>query len=413
MVAGTAPGALCAQTIAVPDSVLRGEEDSVMSRPRPGLLPVGVPLGAFRLYPSLETRGSYDSNLYALPGAPAGDAALLLTPRLALQSVETRRYAMSLVADGTMARYASRTLENNESAALVANGRVLVGRDTQLRAGITVARRIQRRGTEDETLVGVTPPVAYREIAATVSGEQRFGALVATLGGSVGQYRYESTEIDGVQVPLDRNNFRSAGVNGRIAMAVGPAVGAFVSASYNDARYARSTALPTRDSSGFTLLGGVAVASPLLRGEIGLGYIRQNFVSPAYGDLRGLAYAAKAYWSPTRLIDVRFDLGRTFQRSAIMGAAGIQIDSVAIGADYEFRRNVLVSAGLAYVVNDYRGLDLRTRRIESSLAVRYLAHARLAIVGNLSTVSQARASGAALGRDYDRLRLTAGVRVQL
>ena len=408
---GFAPATVSAQTIAMPGGVLADNDDTVTARARPGRSPVGVPLGAFRLYPSIEARASYDSNLYALPGAPVNDAALLITPRLALQSVETRRYAVSIVAEGTVARYASRTIENNEAIALSGGGQVEVDRDTRLRSSLTVARRIQRRGTEDETVIGIAPPVAYREIAGGVTGERRFGPMLASVGGSFGQFRYEPTRINGVRVPLDGSNFRQAGVNGRLAVAVGPAIGAFVSASYNDARYVRATALPTRDSSGYTLLGGIALASPLVRGEVGVGYIRQNFVSPDYGDIRGLAYAVKAAWSPTRLVDVRVDIARTFQRSALIGAAGIRLDSAVLGADYEFRRNLLVNASLGYVVSDYCGLDLATRRVESGLGLRYLANARLAIFGNLSTVQQHRAR-ASLGRNYDRVRLSAGVRVQ-
>lgn len=385
--------------------------DTVLGRARPGYGPLGVPLGGFRLYPSIETRASYDSNVYALPDAPVKDAALLLVPRLALTSIENRRYAVSLVADGAVTRFARQTIENSESATLSANGRLEIDRDTQLSTSLTIARRIQRRGTEDETLVGIVPPVAYRELSATIAGERRVGVATVSLGGNVGQFRYGSTRINGVRVDLRDNDFQQVGANGRIAVPIGPALGAFAAASYNRARYALGTRLPDRGSSGFTLLGGVAFATPLINGEAGVGYIRQSFNAPVFGDISGLNYAVRVNWSPTRLVDVHANVGRSFQRSALFGAAGIRLDAAAVSADYELLRNLLFNAGLAYTISDYRGLDRRERRVDASVGIRYLANATLSLVGAVSAVQQQRASGSALGRDYDRVRLTAGARV--
>jgi hypothetical protein len=385
--------------------------DTVLGRARPGYGPIGVPLGAFRLYPSLETRASYDSNVYALRDAPVKDASLQLVPRLALTSVENRRYAVSLVADGTVTRFAKQTIENNESASLSANGELEIDRDTQLSTGLTLARRIQRRGTEDETLVGVFPPIAYREVSTTLAGERRVGLATVSLGGNVGQFRYGSTRINGVRVDLRDNNFEQVGANGRVAVPLGPALGVFAAASYNSARYARSTRLPDRGSSGVTLLGGVAVATPLISGEAGVGYIRQSFNAPVFGDIKGLNYAVRVSWSPTRLVDVHANVGRSFQRSALFGAAGIRLDAAAVSADYELLRNLLLNAGLAYTISDYRGLDRRERRVDASFGVRYLANATLSLIGAVTAAQQQRASGSALGRDYDRVRLTLGARV--
>lgn len=388
-------------------------EDNVAERLRPGYSPIGIPVGGFRLYPSLEARAGYDSNIYALPGAPVDDLALFLTPRLALTSIENRRYAVSVVAEATVARFARRTSENSESIAAVASGRLEIDRDTQLLTGLTIARRVQRRGTEDEVLIGALPPVGYRELTATVAGERRFGLLTARLGGNVGQFRYEAARINGVRVPLGDNNFEQRGVNGRVAVAVGPAFGVFGTASYNASRYARSTRLPSRDSSGYTALGGITFVTPLIEAELGVGYISQSFRVPAYGDIRGINYAARATWRPLRVIDVQIDLGRRFQRSALLGAAGIRLDTASLGVDYELLRNVILNAGLSYTLADYRGLDRRERRLDALLGARYLANANLSLVASVSAVQQHRAAGAALGRDYDRLRVSVGARLQL
>ena len=387
--------------------------ETVTGRARPGYAPIGIPVGGFRLFPSLEARGSYDSNIYALPGSPVDDVALVLSPRLTLRSEETRRYDIALIADAAITRYAQQTIENNTSGVVSATGRIEVDRDTQLSASLTAARRVQRRGTEDEALVGVLPPVAYRELTSTLGAERRFGPVTAALGGTVSQFRYGSTEVDGRRVSLRDNNAEQAGANARVAVAVGPAVGVFAAARYNDARYARSTRLPNRDSAGYALLGGVAFANSLINGEAGVGYMRQTFKSPLYRDISGINYGVRLNWGPTPLADIHLDVGRTCQRSALIGAAGIRLDRATISADYELLRNLLLDSGVTYTIADYRGLDRRDRRLEGAFGVRYLANRNLSLVGSISGAKQRRGASSLLSRDYDRVRITAGVRLQL
>jgi hypothetical protein len=155
------------------------------------------------------------------------------------------------------------------------------------------------------------------------------------------------------------------------------------------------------------------LSTPLVSGEAAVGYIKQSFVSPAFGDISGLNYAVQANWSATRLLDVHVDIARSFQRSALIGAAGIRLDRAAITAEYELLRNLLLNAGLAYTSSDYRGLDRRERRVDAVLSARYLANANLSLVASLSAVQQHRASGSALGRDYDRFRVSVGARLHL
>jgi hypothetical protein len=76
-------------------------------------------------------------------------------------------------------------------------------------------------------------------------------------------------------------------------------------------------------------------------------------------------------------------------------------------------RNLLLDSGVTYTIADYRGLDRRDRRLEGAFGVRYLASRNLSLVGSISGAKQRRGASSLLSRDYDRVRITAGVRLQL
>jgi hypothetical protein len=76
---------------------------SVLSRPRPELDPLGIRVGGFRFHPSLSVSGGYEDNVFRSTSNKKDDISLVTSPRLHLES-ERRNHALEVTADAAIHR---------------------------------------------------------------------------------------------------------------------------------------------------------------------------------------------------------------------------------------------------------------------------------------------------------------------
>ena len=331
----------------------RMERDTVGARARPEVETVGARVGTLLIAPSFGIEADATDNVYARGDVTRSDVALTLKPALAVQS-QWSRHALQLSAEGAIKRYARLTAENVETFAVKLDGRLDISADTRLSGDVSTARRVEARGTSGDTLFGAAP-IAYTVLTGGGELEQTFARARITLGGRYERYRYQDRELAGTVIDLSPRDYEALSGSLRAAVGIGPGVAAFASIGLNRNRYLAPPIGPDRNSHGFTVLTGVAFGlNRLLQGEIGVGWVRQDFASPVFPRISGLAYSAQLKWSPTRLTTVRLAGGRSFQRSPIAGVAGIQQHDVTLSAEHELLRTLILRPSLRYLVADFR-----------------------------------------------------------
>lgn len=395
----------------------RMERDTVGARARPEVETAGARVGALLISPSFGIEADATDNIYARSDTRRGDVALAILPALAVRS-QWSRHALGLSAEGMVKRYARRTTENIETYAVKLDGRLDISGDTRLSGDIGTARRIEARGTTGDTLFGAAP-IAFTQLSGGGELEQTFARARLTLAGRYERFRYEDRELGGTLIDLSQRDYEALTGSFRAAIGVGPGVAAFASLAYNRNRYLATPAgQPNRDSHGFTLLTGVAFGlNRLLQGELGVGWVRQDFNAPVFPRISGLAYNAQLRWSPTRLTTVRLAGGRTFQRSPIIGVAGIQQHEVTLSAEHELLRTLILRPSLRYLVADFQVPTGAAKRQERYFTGAFGATWRLTQhleVAADYAHSLGRNSGAVdPGRAYDRNRATISIRWRL
>ncbi|KPF78831.1 outer membrane beta-barrel protein [Novosphingobium sp. AAP93] len=395
----------------------RMERDTVGARSRPEVETAGARVGALLISPSFGIEADATDNIYARSDTKRGDVALAILPALAVRS-QWSRHALGLSAEGTVKRYARRTTENIETYAVKLDGRLDLSGDTRLSGDIGTARRIEPRGTTGDTLFGAAP-IAFTQLSGGGEIEQTFARARLTIAGRYERFLYEDRELGGTLIDLSQRDYEALTGSFRAAIGVGPGVATFASLAYNRNRYLTTPAgQPSRDSHGFTLLTGVAFGlNRLLQGELGVGWVRQDFNAPVFPRISGLAYNAQLRWSPTRLTTVRLSGGRTFQRSPIIGVAGIQQHEVTLSAEHELLRTLILRPSLRYLVADFQVPTGAAKRQERYFTGAFGATWRLTQhleVAADYAHSLGRNSGAVdPGRAYDRNRATISIRWRL
>lgn len=387
------------------------ENDTVLTRSRPGYDAIGLNLGGFRAYPRLSADIGYTDNLYAATAPKVSDVYASIRPRLSLES-QWSRHRLQLVLDADVRRYADRTSENSVQFGAAAIGQVDVDSTARFDGRMSVARRIEPRGSTGDLFIG-GEPIRYDQFSGMASGTKDFGRMIVRVTGNFEEFHYDNQTLNGTVLDLSARNYRTVAGTARVGYSFGPGLAAFVSGSVNRSSYLDQANLLNRDSSGYNVLGGIAFGfSRLLQGEVAVGYLDQSFENSTFPDIRGFAYSASLNWNPTRLLSLSGRASRTIQRSPIVGIAGVTQDDVSFNVDYELLRNLIVGARAGYTVSDFRGGPRVDHVLTGELSARYMMNRNFAFTLSPGHV-RSRPSGArSNGRFFDMNRVVAGTTLQ-
>jgi hypothetical protein len=348
------------------------ERNSVLNRERPEYEPLGIRLGAFRVFPTANLNVVYDDNVLRTDSNALSDWAFSLTPAINVRSDWTRHY-LAARASATRYRYARLSSENRTEWNATAGGRLDILTGFNLAGAASYDATYEDRTSRDQE--GARRPTPYSETGARAAisyNPFRFGMQ---LGVGFQRYDYGHTELVGGG---ERNNDdRDRDVYSMYTTAVyefSPGYGVFIRPSFEKREYDLQTGRATgRDSTGYKIDSGVTLLlTQLVQGELFLGYINQDFEGANFADLSGLDFGGRIEWYPSELITVHFNASRTPNATTITGASVGDDRYVSVGADYELRRNVILRGGLAYTDSRFTGTSRRDQDVGAQIGVRYL-----------------------------------------
>lgn len=407
---GTAAGLLASSGQALCQTTVdtRMERDTVNARSRPGFEAVGIAFGGFRLQPSASVQVLATDNLYARSDVKVSDISVSVRPAVSLQS-QWRRHALGITADASLDRHLTHGIENTDRYELGADGRLDISATTRISADVAFARRVEARGTTGDTLFGAKP-ISYHQLSAGLSVEQDFFRTKVSVQGRFDRYRYADRKLGNVTIDLSPRNYEAVSGEVRVAQGLSPGIAAYTSLSFNHARYPAQANGASRNSHGYTALGGLAFGlNRLLQGEIGAGYLRQEFDNPLFPRISGLNYHAQLRWSPTRLTTVNFSASKSVQRSPLINIAGIEQQTFALSADHELLRNVNLRPAINYTISKYRGSPRRDHYASAQFAVAWLLNERLEVNGLVGHVLGRNSDPTQRARQFDQNRVTLGL----
>src|SRR5690606_9395828 len=108
------------------------------------------------------------------------------------------------------------------------------------------------------------------------------------------------------------------------------------------------------DSEGGNLRGGVEfMLTSLLRGEVGAGYLWQDYADPGTPSIDGYSYLLGLTWNPTPLMTLNVTGEREVKDAPDTGTGGRIQSSVVAQLDYEVLRNLILSGRLRFEQDEY------------------------------------------------------------
>lgn len=330
------------------------EDTPVRTRIHPEYQPREIRFGDWMLSPSVAGGLRYDSNVFSTPNNPQSDIAARFDAGLHARTLwERHGIDIKLLADNLT--YRRNPGLNQTDATLLTTGHYDIDHATQL-LGLFRAAFLHDEVGSLTSPAGAVEPTPYSQLSGNLALRKQFGRATAAIGASVDSYNFGSTRAqNGSIINQDSKDGQIYVGYGRFEYAFSDKSAFFTSVEGN-MRDLRGTPTQSLSSQGYRALSGFDLEfTPLIKGELGAGYMSQRFDSPSIGTIEGPAYRAMLTWSPSRQIDVYFNAEQVVTEASDTSTTGILVNAFQLGFDYEFRPNVILSTAGTYERDSFKG----------------------------------------------------------
>ena len=359
--------------------------ETVTSRQRPELDPLGIRAAGFLIYPSLAVSEQYNDNIFADDGEEVDDFITFIGPAVKVNS-DWNNHALNFRADANIAKYADNGDEDYENYAFGTDGRLDITRNQSLFANALYSHLTQTRGDPEDRDAEDDErgrfQTEYDLYTITGGYNHRFNRLSVKLEGTGAQYDYDNaTALDGSTINQDVRDRTDAIGTLRAAYELTPGYSTFLLGSYNNRSYdiERDIDGTQRSSDGYEVaLGAELALTGVTTGELYVGYRSQFYDDPTLDTIDGVQGGASIYWNVTTLTTITGRVERTIEdttfRTTVGGtpAAGYFRTRYGFIVDHELLRNLLLQASLFGIQDDFSGIDRTDDSLLATVGARYL-----------------------------------------
>jgi hypothetical protein len=394
---------------------------SVLDRPRPEYDPLGLRLSSFFLYPRITADEVYNDNVFATKTNTRSDFITVISPTLNLRS-NWSSHELNVAAGASVGTYARSTTENYGDYFVGSDGRYDFSRNL---AGLAAAKYEHLHEERDSVDAPATSrhPVEYDAYTARLGITQHDLRIGYTAGVDFFRQDFQNATFpSGVPIIETVRNVNIYRPNLQFTYEFAPRYQAFVRGNGDFRRYDHFD--PgiggKRDSNGFRAdVGGRFDLTGVTYAEVAIGYLDQEYQSPALTAISGVDASARVVWNVTQITSLSLNGRRTAQdaNTTALATTGAPVNSpgylkstVGLAVDHELLRNVLLHGEANYENDDYLGFDRTDNRIDVGAGARYMFNRNLYLGGSFTYTKRDSGGRFATGqfdRDLIMLRLGA------
>jgi hypothetical protein len=380
---------------------------------------LGISVGAFTLYPSIELNLGYDDNVFATPAPTTGSAVAVIRPSLELRS-EWLNHSLRLVASGGFGYYASTPTQNFQNYLVQADGKLDIRTDFWLTGLIAFRRSTEALGTPNVSFAQA--PTVVDSVPIELSLYQKFNRLFYSLSASATKYwYYDYSTITSLGLPAasrDRTEYEERLKIGYEVVADRFSV--FLSPSLNQRVYLDTVnaAGQQRDSTGWNIgVGATLILSPKSTLDGSVGATSQTYTATGTST-SATTFSLSGTWNGYEPLLLRPMLMRSINESALANYQNYVSTVAGIDFTYDIHYPWKAVGGFSYNIADYTpapgvaGVNPRTDTfVKASIGLLYEVNAHYSI-GPLYEYSQGTstdvpAGGPQYSRNFFSIRLVA------
>ena len=295
---------------------------------------VGISVGAFTLYPSIEVQAGYDSNVYATSAPTVGSPYTLIRPVLELKS-DWLNHSLRVMAGGGFGFYSNASTQNYWNGYVQADGRLDIREDFYATGMIGVRRQTEALGTPNAQVASA--PTVVDSIPVEVGLYQRFNRFFYDFKASVTRYQYTDNSIIGAGgLPAASRNRIEYDERVRLGYEILEGVDVWVAPGLNQRIYDQfvNAAGQQRDSNGWNVNLGATIkftTKSSLEGFIG--YTNQTYIADGTST-PAFTFGLSGSWNGYEPLTLRPAFIRTINESAYSSYTNYV--STTLGVDFSY-----------------------------------------------------------------------------
>ena len=392
----------------------RGRNVSVLQRERPDYQALGIRSGGFTIFPKIEAGVEYTTNVFKTETNEKSDVYAVVSPSVQALS-NWGRHQLTAEAGLKIRQFASETTEDELGWYVRTNGRLDVYGESYLTGGADVEHRYIRRD-DDDFPDNAKSPLPYTSYGLNARGLYQGGGRVRVGGGGFLRVdRYSDIDAtNGGRLDLSGRDLTVVGGDVRGEYAVSPDTALFLQGMVTDNNYQVGGGVfgPDRDATETKVLAGASFdITALMRGELGVGYLRRSYSDPAYQSISGLALNGTLEYFPTELTTLTLQVRREVQDSIIRGQGGFVNLGGSVRVDHELLRNVLLKATAEYFKQSYEDVDRTDNVLTLSGGGTYFVNHLIGLSATASWLHR-KSTGLAERRSFDDARMMFAIVLQ-
>lgn len=301
--------------------------------------PVGIAAGSFRLRPSIEVSGGYDTNPQRSNGGSRPSDFALVTPELLVNSNWSRH---QLTADlrGSYTAYGTQPSLDRPAFDGRIDGRIDVTGRTRVDLESRLIVATDNPGSPNIQAGLARLPVST-DVGGTLGLGQHFNRFDVELKGAFDRTTYQNSVFtDGEVESNDDRNFDQPALQLRTEYEATPGVKPFAELDVD--RRAHDVTIDLtgfdRDSTGRAArIGSTFELSRILTGQLAFGYLTRDYTDARLLDVKGPTFDASLTWLASALTTVKLTATTVVTESTLGGVSGVFTHEIGIEVDHAFR----------------------------------------------------------------------------
>lgn len=385
----------------------RNKYEAVTDRRQPEYDPEPIRLGAFLVKSQAVAGLTYNSNVLASNSDEQSD----VVAHVGVEADARTNWSVHEIG-GTISAYRNEYADLGDESANdlrgSLHGRLDVTRDFSLGGRVFAEQRVEPR-TEPASSTGLKSPIEFTRTGFEGQANYYNDRVHWNNSAMVAETDYDDGTQIGTGLPVDedfRDNQRTD-LRSRLSYAVSPNLAVFGQGTISQQDYDNDQvmdgALRSRDSSGYTVSGGVDFElTSLVRGDVAVGYMNEDKDDDYFKDVDGLSIDGRMQWFPSRLTTVSFDAGRRVVDVGSFQAPTAISTRFGARVDHELYRNIILSGYGNVTSFDYQEIDQKDDTLDFGVSGIYKMNKRVHFEAFLRRLSRD-SSGSAVtsDRNYD------------
>ena len=315
---------------------------------------LGIPLGSFRLYPTLDVRAGYDTNPFASSGGQqSGSAYEAIRPSLDVRS-DWNNHMLNFGAYGGFGFYNSAASQNYQNFGFNTDGRVDIQRDWNLSASAAFTGATELLGTPD-VAQSVSPSVVYA-VPLSLSMFQRFNRVFYQATGTATALRYSDfSQLNTNALPGGSRDINQFTESLRAGYELREGFDVWLQGGLNQRSYLQqiNIAGQQRDSNGWSAVAGSTLElSGVSKLEGFVGYTQQNYFNPGIISA-AVTFGLSGTWNGYQPLVVRPFVIRSINETVFTNYQDYVSTTIGAQFDYTIHSDWQLNAGASFSLLDY------------------------------------------------------------